>query len=133
MAVNPITVKLEVETNSDLANLDETTRRLLNELNDLNVESVMLAEGAEVQKGAKSAEAVTIGALMLVVLPAALPHLIDFLRDWAARDNNRTVKIKRQEGDSSIEVEYNMKNISEDEIKHMITVLGGVLKKDNNV
>lgn len=125
----PITFMLEVVSDTDKSTIDEIARQLLGELKDTNIDSISFLQDTAIQKGAKTADPVLVGALMIAVLPTVLPELLGFLRDWAGRANNRTVKIKRQQGNESIEVEYDMKNISEDEIKHLLKVFGGVLKK----
>jgi hypothetical protein len=67
----------------------------------------------------KSVEAVTIGALAITVLPAALPRLIDFVQAWTLRGKDRTVKIKATVGDRSVDVEYPA-SASETVVKELI-------------
>ena len=45
------------------------------------------------------AEVLTIGALLLAVLPNALPAIIGFFQEWALRPGNQPVKIKAQIAD----------------------------------
>jgi len=85
--------------------VDTMTRRLREELNDLDLESVALVRG-DAPAGTKSGDAVTLGALAITLLPSLLPKLIEFIQAWSLRGQNRTVKIKANVGDRSIELEY---------------------------
>lgn len=73
--------------------LDSLTRQLLSELNELDVESANLVKGNELPEGSKG-DPVTIGAIVLVVLPSVLPKIVEFLQAWSLRGNGRTVKFK---------------------------------------
>jgi hypothetical protein len=86
--------------------LDSLTRQLRDEIQEFGVESVSLHTAHAAPSGAKSVEAVTLGALAITVLPAVLPRLIEFLQAWSLRSKDRTVKIKATAGDRSVDVEY---------------------------
>ncbi|GAB4497154.1 MAG: hypothetical protein OHK003_04760 [Anaerolineales bacterium] len=73
--------------------LDSLTRRLLSELKELDIESASLARKGELPEGSKG-DPVTIGAIVLVVLPSVLPKIVEFLQAWSLRGNGRTVKFK---------------------------------------
>ncbi len=85
--------------------LDEITRRLLAELRETDVASAELGVGGPAPAGAKSAEVVTAGTILLTVLPAALPKLIDFVQSWAMRGQGRTVKFKGKIAGQDVEFE----------------------------
>jgi hypothetical protein len=101
-----ITVVLDAGRDALAEDLDALTRQLRNEIEELGVESVRLATSPQAPAGTKSMEAVTIGALAVTVLPAALPRLIEFLQAWTLRGKDQTVKIKAVVGDRSVDVEY---------------------------
>jgi hypothetical protein len=105
-APTTITVILDAGRDALVEDLDVMTRKLRNEIEDLGVESVRLATTRNAPAGTKSMEAVTIGALAVTVLPAALPRLIEFLQAWTLRSKDQTVKIKASVGDRSVDVEY---------------------------
>ena len=126
------TLKLlfEIDNGLNESDTDYLTRQLLNELRDINLESVNLVSTQNSHnKGAKSIDTIFIGALSIAVLPAMLPELIGFLRDWSNRTKNHTIKIKKQKGDNILELEYDMKNISEDDIKKILNVLNKNIDK----
>ncbi len=85
--------------------IDEMTRRLLAELRETDVESAELATAGPAPAGAKSAEVVTAGTILLSVIPAALPKLIDFVQAWAMRGRGRTVKFKGKIAGQAVEFE----------------------------
>ncbi len=90
------------ETDADAERLDELTRSLMRDLHDLGVESVDRPSGEPAPEAAKG-DPFTWGALALALVPALLPELVEFLRDWARRNEGRTVKIKMPTG---LEVEF---------------------------
>lgn len=101
-------IRLNLEVSADDATsdqLDELTRHLLAELRDMDVESAQLASAGPAPDGAKSAEALTAGAIALSVLPAALPKLIDFIQAWAMRGQGRRVKFKGKIAGQAVEFE----------------------------
>lgn len=74
----------------DAPELERLTQRLRRELGQLEVESIEPIRRA-VPSHAKSAMAAELGQLLIVVLPAVLPKLVEFLQAWCLR--NRTQKI----------------------------------------
>ena len=96
-ADNPIELVLQIDPgpDSDPGELDELTRQLLSELRDLSaVEDARLATGGPAPAGAKSADVVTAGAIIVAVLPPLVSKLIDFIQAWSLRGQARTVKFK---------------------------------------
>jgi hypothetical protein len=102
--------------------LDVLTRRLREELGDLDLDSVSLVKEGAAPSGTKSADAVTLGALAITLLPSVLPKLIECIQAWSLRGQNRTVKIKANVGDRSIELEYSA-GMSEAALKGLIDTL----------
>jgi hypothetical protein len=66
------------EVNDD--EFDRITRRLMAEVQTLEVESVELLRDELTPEGAKSVEAVTLGALLMAVMPGAIPPLLGLVR-----------------------------------------------------
>jgi hypothetical protein len=96
-ADNPIELILQVDPgpDSDPAEQDDLARQLLGELRDLSaVEDARLARGGPAPAGAKSADVVTAGAIIVAVLPPLVSKLIDFIQAWSLRGQTRTVKFK---------------------------------------
>jgi hypothetical protein len=129
-----ILVQIELGENVDPERLDYITRDLRREMESLEVEAVELVRQGTLSEGAKSGEVVTLGALAVVTLPAVLPPLIQFLQAWSLRGDNRKVKIKKQKGDQSIEVELSPEVTSPEKLKEYLEVLtSGEGKKRSGV
>ena len=86
--------------------LGALTHTLREELEQLDLQSVDLVKTeCAASAGTKSAEVIAL-ALAISVLPTALPKLIDFIQAWPLRGQNRSIKIKANVGDRSLELEY---------------------------
>ena len=103
--------------------LETLTHTLRDELEQLDLQSLALVRaGGAAPAGTKSAEVMTLGALAITVLPSVLPKLIEFIGAWSLRGQNRTVKIKANVGDRSLELEYSA-GTSEAALKSLIDTL----------
>jgi hypothetical protein len=127
--VKPVRLTLQLNPGQYLPDeeLDVQTRHMLSEIRELDVESAQLVKSGELPEGAKSGELVTLGSLAVVVLPTIAPKLIELLQSWSMRAENRTVKIKAQVADRSIEVEYSPATMSTDELKRLVSSLSEAL------
>lgn len=101
---------------------DRDTRRLLQEINEgmPELSSVELVTAGVAPAGAKSAEVVTIGALAVSMLPTLAPKLVEFLQAWKLRGQGRTVKVRLQEQDRQVEVEYDPSTMSSAELTQLV-------------
>lgn len=103
--------------------LDELSRLLMSELRDLGADSVETLQESDPQKGAKG-DPFTIGALLVVALPALLPNLVSFLQAWSLRGENRRVRIKTPAG---VEVEFTPeKRLSQKELLDLVNELSKI-------
>jgi len=114
---------LDMGENLDLDQIDSLTRQLKNEIIEQGIDNVEIATEDEVPPGIISADAVTWGVLAVSVLPNVLPKLIEFLQSWTMRGESRKIKVRSQISDHSIELEYSPTNISNKELKELISVL----------
>jgi hypothetical protein len=89
-----ITINLQVSLGPDASRerLDLDTRQLKNELRirDYGVDDVL----ATAPQGTRVVDPITLGVLMLTILPAAIPPLIKLIQDWATRAEGREVEIE---------------------------------------
>ena len=127
--VKPVRLTLQLNPGSDTSDeeLDVQTRQMLIEIRELEVESAKLLKSGEAPEQTKSGELVTLGSLAVVVLPTIAPKLVELLQSWSLRAENRTVKIKAQVADRSIEVEYSPATMSTDELKRLVSSLSEAL------
>ena len=115
---------------SDPNRKDTLARNLREELYDLGVDSAEIVSAGEAPAGSKSADAVTIGALAVAVLPTFLPRLVEYLQSWCMRAENRKVRIKTQVGERSVEVEYSPSALSQEELTQLVTKLTASLQSN---
>lgn len=108
---HPTELLLQVKTeDGDPDEIDQLTRQLLMELRDEDVESAELLREGTGPRGAKSAEVITIGAIVMAVLPKAVPKIIELLQAWIERGTGRRVSFKGQIGGENIEFEGDSKD-----------------------
>lgn len=89
-------IELNIEVSASDASeddIDRMTRHLLSELRDLDVESAQLAKGGPAPVGSKG-DAITMGAIVLELLPAVLPSVLGLIQSWVARGRGRTIIFK---------------------------------------
>ncbi len=125
---NEVRVALQIENEQgefDADELNQITLTLMRSLEDVGVESATLMREPGSLKGAKG-DPITIGMLLVAVLPTVLPKVIEFLQTWVVRNNGHTIKAKVQQGDRSAEIEFS-ENIPLEKlqkhlemIKHMV-------------
>ena len=122
-------LQIDAGADADAEERDQLARQLRTRLEELpEVESVDLLRGGEAPKGARVAgDPITWGALVLAILPNAIPKLFEVLNGWTMRGENRKVKIKTQVGDRSVEVEYNPTTMSQVELKQLVQTLSGAI------
>lgn len=90
----------------DPADVDRLLRSLRYEIDELDVESVTPVPGGPAPAGAKSADPVTIGALLVAFSAAGgvFPALIETIRDWLNRHSGHSRVTLTIDGDT-IELE----------------------------
>jgi len=86
------------------AELDRLARRLNIELQQEEIESA-LAPDLPVG-GTRSAMGAAVGALAVKIMPAMIPLLIERVRKFLARSQNRAVKINVRIGKNTVAIEY---------------------------
>jgi hypothetical protein len=127
MATEPsnvaLTLVIQATPETDASDLDQTTRYLLAELRELDIESAELMTGDAPPVGAKTADAFSVGALVLTCLPAAIPKLLEYLQNWKKRRPDHQVKIKTQVGDRTVEVQFPPGAVSVEQLKSYVDML----------
>ncbi|MFF3933664.1 hypothetical protein ACWCQB_33645 [Streptomyces hirsutus] len=88
---------------SDREELDELTRHLRERLLELDVDRVEPVRADHVPAGAKPADAIAVGALVVTLAPLALRSVLGLVQTWIENRPVRTVSITL--GDDSLELE----------------------------
>jgi len=113
-----------VDATADAEHLDRLTTALLRDLQDLGALSVARSSSGSLPEGAKAGDPFTMGALVVVALPALLPKLVEFLQAWSLRGEGRRIKVKTPDG---LEVEFTPeKKLSEDALLSLVDKLSRV-------
>ncbi len=126
-------VQLPSGADIDDTDLENLTNSLKSELDELpfvrDVARVATAnQGAGLPpKGTKGGEIVTLAALGLAILPAAIPQIIEFLKEWILRPGNRPLKIKVEGGSGSLEIEYDPRTMATDEVTRLVSAMRQML------
>jgi hypothetical protein len=110
-----VLIEIDAGSSADKTELDELTRQLLMEIEqDVDVEDANV-QTKEAPPGTRSVEAITIGMLVLSLLPVVVDKLADLLMDWARR-NESTVTLTL----NNMTIEYNPRKTKPDELKQII-------------
>jgi hypothetical protein len=103
-----IMVQVAVEADPDLTEerAERVVRGLRAELSRLDVDSVTFADGGPPPAGAKSADVVSLGAIMIAMSASGgvFTSLIQSVRDWLGRQTGRH-KVSITIDDDTIELE----------------------------
>lgn len=118
-------LQLRAGGTNDPGNLDRQTRELLKEIRAMDIESAQLMKSAEKPKQTKAGEIVTIGTVVVTISPAAIPLLVELLRLWTGKGENRMVRIKAQVDNRSVEVEYTPVTMAPGDLKQMMAKITG--------
>ena len=114
-----LSIQLLNDDQTSPEDLDQMARLLRDEIEEhRGIDNVRLqSANNQPPAGTKAgAEVFTIGALLLAILPDTLPAIIGFFQEWTLRPGNQPVKIKAQIADRIIEVEFDPRVTSRDEI-----------------
>lgn len=101
-----LSLSAEDSADSDAEELDLLSRRLRAELGELDVDVRAAVPAGELPEGAKGADPVTIGSLMVAFSAAGgvFPGLVETLKDWLGRQSGKH-KIKLTIDGDTVELE----------------------------
>ncbi len=122
VAALPMTLQIEA-AGFDEEELDRMTRQLRSELEEAGVDSA-LAPGVA-PAGAKVFDPITLGVLLLKVVPTAIPAVATVLQSWIGRDAGRMVKVSVKVGDRSVDVEFSPHQMSGADVNGLVASLTG--------
>lgn len=118
-----LAVEIEREPGMSDDDLDRLTRRVLCEVQQLDVESAELATGGPSPEGAKSVTLfTTLGVLLVKTLPQHLPKLLELLRDWMSRQRP-TIEATVKNGEREITVKFTPSETSNTQLRALLDLL----------
>ncbi len=106
--------------------LNDITVKLKRELSHLKPLALDLQRDQNAPEGTMSAEAITVGAILVSVLPTMVPAVIEYLRDWCLRNANNTITIKKRSGKEEIEVTF-PEDLSPERLQKLIGVVSDTI------
>lgn len=109
--------------------LDELTRQLRMEVEELTVDSVEQVSKGSAPAGTKAVDLVTIGQMAVTLAPAIVPPLFDLLKSWVERKPSTPVKIKVKVGKRTAQIEYDPTRASAKDLEALIKALNKSIKK----
>src|SRR5215207_1014384 len=121
-------IELSVE-GGDAAELDELTRQLRSELEELNVDSIEQVSAGAAPPGTKAVDLAAIGQMAVTLAPAIVPPLFDLLKSWVDRKPSTPVKIRVKVGKRTAQIEYDPTKTSAQELEALIKALNKSVKK----
>ena len=130
MSENPSELLIELSLEgSDPSELDELTRQLRTEVEELNVDSVEQVSAGVAPEGTKAADFAVIGEMAVTLAPAIIPPLFDLLKSWVQRKPSTPVTVKVRVGKRTAQIEYDPTKTSAKDLEALIRSLNKSLKK----
>lgn len=121
-------VTLSVE-DGDSAELDELTRELKQEIENLKVETVKPLSAGPLPRGAKSADWAVIGQMVVTLAPTVIPPFFDLLKSWVDRKPSTPVKVRIKVGKKTAQLEYDPTKTTAKDLDILIKSLSKSVKK----
>ena len=129
MSENPAELFIEVVLDGgDHAELDELTRQLKAEVEDLSVDSVEDVINGNAPDGTKALDITVIGQMAVTLAPAIIPPLFELLKSWVERKPSTPVKIKVRIGKRTAQIEYDPTKTTAKDLEVLVKTLGKTLK-----
>ena len=129
MSENPSTLIVELSVEGgDPAELDELTRQLRAEVNEMEVESVEQVSLGQAPDGTKAADMAALGQLAVTLAPTLVPLLFELLKSWVERKPSTPVKIRVKSGRKTAQIEYDPAHTSAKDLEELVKTLNKSLK-----
>jgi hypothetical protein len=130
MSENPAELVIELSLEGgEPAELDELTRQLRTEVEELNIDSVEQVSAGVAPEGTKAADLAAIGEMAVTLAPAIIPPLFDLLKSWVQRKPSTPVTVKVRVGKRTAQIEYDPTKTSAKDLEALIRSLNKSLKK----
>jgi len=121
-------ISLSLE-DGDHTELDELTRELKSEIEQLRIYSIKDVSEGKAPDGTKAVDWLSIGNVIVTLAPTIIPPLFELLKSWVERKPLTPVKIKIKVGKKTAQLEYDPTKTSAKELETLIKTLGRTVKK----
>jgi len=132
MSENPAELIIELSLeggDGDRVELDELTRQLRAEVQELNIDAVDQISAGVAPEGTKAVELAAIGQMAVTLAPAIVPPLFELLKSWVERKPSTPVKVKVRVGKRTAQIEYDPTKTSAKDLEALIKALNKPIKK----
>jgi len=130
MSENPAELFIELSLDhADPSELDELTRQLRTEINELDIDSVEQVSAGAAPRGTKAADFAAIGQMAVTLAPAIVPPLFDLLKSWVERKPSTPVKVKVKVGKKTTQIEYDPTSTSAKDLEALVKAMGRSVRK----
>jgi hypothetical protein len=130
MSEDPAKLFIELSLEGgDNAELDELTRQLKAEVEDLSVDSIEQVTEGTAPDGTKGLDFSAIGQMAVTLAPAIIPPLFDLLKSWVDRKPSTPVTIKVRVGKRTAQIEYDPTKTSAKDLEVLVKSLDKSLKR----
>lgn len=130
MSENPAELFIELSLeDGDRAELDDLTRQLRAEVEELNVDSVEEVSAGAAPQGTKAADFSALGQMAVTLAPTIIPPLFDLLKSWVQRKPSTPVKVTVKVGRKTAQIEYDPTQTSAKDLDALIKALNKSVKK----
>jgi hypothetical protein len=113
----------------DRTELDELTRQLRAEVEELNIDSVEEVSAGSAPAGTKAVDFTAIGQMAITLAPTIVPPLFELLKSWVERKPSTPVKVTVRVGRKTAQIEYDPTNTSAKDLEALIKALNKSVKK----
>ena len=120
-------IELSLDGGND-TELDELTRQLKAEVEDLHVDSVEQVSAGIAPDGTKAADFAAIGQMAVTLAPAIIPPLFELLKSWVERKPSTPVTVKVKIGKRTAQIEYDPTKTSAKDLEALVKTLGKSIK-----
>ena len=132
MSENPAELIIELSLeggDGDRVELDELTRQLRAEVQELNIDAVDQVFAGVAPEGTKAVDLAAIGQMAVTLAPAIIPPLFGLLKSWVERKPSTPVKVKVRVGKRTAQIEYDPTKTSAKDLDALIKALNKSIKK----
>lgn len=129
MSENPSELFIELSLEGgDPNELDELTRQLRAEVEELNVDSVEEVSAGSAPRGTKAVDFNVIGQMAVSLAPTVVPPLFELLKSWVDRKPSTPVKVRVKVGRKTAQIEYDPTRTSAKDLDALVKALNKSVK-----
>jgi hypothetical protein len=129
MSENSAEVLIELSLEGgDSLELDELTRQLRSEVQELHIDSIHQVSEGVAPAGTKGMEMAAIGQMAISLAPSIIPPLFDLLKSWVERKPSTPVKVTVKVGRKTAQIEYDPTKTSAKDLDLLVKTLHKSMK-----